>query len=195
MIILLSHLPFSRKNWLIELILSIFYLCQIINIFIVECTKFLDILASFEGDFLKKGALCIHIWNCFAPSALLHMIRFALVKVNWSYSYFFVNNFYIAICLLTMRNGCSTLLRTEEVSCSFFVSVYSIELIRCFKAWQSVVNAKLYWKSFSSFLISSRLGTSRYPETSQVTSSFSRMRFCISVTSWMFAAVPVMVCT
>ena len=68
----------------------------------------------------------VHPTKSFVLPALLHINRFALANNIWNRCMFFAipryTTFEYPICFFTMRNGCSTLQRTADFSCSIFLS-------------------------------------------------------------------------
>ena len=77
--------------------------------------------------FPKNGRnYTVHPIKSFVLPALLHMIRFTLANNIWNRCMFFAipryTTFEYPICFFTMRNGCSTLQRTADFSCSIFLS-------------------------------------------------------------------------
>ena len=83
----------------------------------------------------------------FVLPALLHRIRFALANNIWNRCMFFAipryTTFEYPICFFTMRNGCSTLQRTADFSCSIFFPVKTFEIIRHFEAGRTLIYPEL----------------------------------------------------
>lgn len=149
--------------------------------------------------FPKNGRnYTVHPIKSFVLPALLHMIRFALANNIWNRCMFFAipryTTFEYPICFFTMRNGCSTLQRTADFSCSIFLSqlkpLKSSAILR--------LDGRLFTRNsisdfFSSSLIAGWFTAPRYQESPYTTSSSSLMRFAVSVTSCILADVPVIV--
>lgn len=70
----------------------------------------------------------MHPRKSWVRPALLHIIRLALANSMWNRFIFFsiprYTTFAYPICFLTMRNACSTLQRTADLSCSIFLSQF-----------------------------------------------------------------------
>ena len=88
------------------------------------------LIYPFLRTFPQNGrSYTVHPIKSFVLPALLHIIRFALANNIWNRCMFFAipryTTFAYPICFFTMRNGCSTLQRTADFSCSIFLSQLS----------------------------------------------------------------------
>ena len=107
------------------------------------------LIYPFLRTFPQNGrSYTVHPIKSFVLPALLHIIRFALANNIGNRCMFFAipryTTFEYPICFFTMRNGCSTLQRTADFSCSiFFVPVKTFEIISHFETGRTLIYPEL----------------------------------------------------